>query len=156
VTALLLIAVGRECERRVRAALAERGLKPRQVHVLDILAQQGEVGQRELGELLDIDHSLLVTLLNPLEAEKLIQRRRSEQDRRRHEVRITAAGQRLLDDALATIAAVQAELLQPLDPTSEEDLQRTLQAIRSGFVRGVTATAYSTGSVGCAPPDADA
>lgn len=136
-TALLLIGVGRECERRVRAALAARGLKPRQVYVLDVLERLGPVGQRELGEMLDVDHSLLVTELNPLEADKLIERRRSDQDRRRHQVLITSAGKRLLRQALKTIEAVQAEFLRDLDEDAETDLQRALETIRSGFARGL-------------------
>jgi DNA-binding MarR family transcriptional regulator len=139
-TALLLIGVGRECERRVRTALAARGLKPRQVYVLDVLERLGPVGQRELGEMLDVDHSLLVTELNPLEADKLIERRRSEQDRRRHQVRITPAGKRLLKQALKTIETVQVEFLEALDADAEAQLQAALETVRSGFARGLDPT----------------
>ena len=41
-------------------------------------------GQRELGEVMETDPSILVTLLNPLEAEGLLSRQRAEHDRRRH------------------------------------------------------------------------
>jgi MarR family transcriptional regulator, lower aerobic nicotinate degradation pathway regulator len=136
-TALLLIGVGRECERRVRAALAARDLKPRQVYVLDVLERLGPVGQRELGEMLDVDHSLLVTELNPLEAGKLIERRRSDEDRRRHLVLITGAGKRLLKQALKTIETVQSELLAELDADAATELQRTLEIVRSGFSQGL-------------------
>jgi DNA-binding MarR family transcriptional regulator len=136
-TALLLIGVGRECERRVRAALAARDLKPRHVYVLDVLEREGPVGQRELGEMLDVDHSLLVTVLNPLESEGFIERRRSDQDRRRHHVLITTAGRRLLKQALSTIESVQADFLQSLDKTSEEELRQALETVRSGFVQGL-------------------
>ena len=136
-TALLLIGVGRECERRVRAALAARGLKPRQVYILDVLERLGPVGQRELGEMLNIDHSLLVTELNPLEADGLVERRRSDEDRRRHRVLITGDGKRLLKKGLTTIEAVQAEFLRPLDEPSEASLQQMLELVRSQFVQGL-------------------
>jgi DNA-binding MarR family transcriptional regulator len=136
--ALLLIDVGRECQRRARAALAALdNLKPRQVYVLDVLAQYGPVGQRELGEMLDVDHSLLVTLLNPLETDGLIERRRSEQDRRRHHVLITPAGRRLLEQAMATTEQVQEEFLAPLDERSRGELQRMLELLRSTYSHGL-------------------
>ncbi|HYM81594.1 MAG TPA: MarR family winged helix-turn-helix transcriptional regulator, partial [Candidatus Limnocylindria bacterium] len=47
--------------------------------------------QRELGETMAIDHSILVTMLNPLEADGLIERKRSGTDRRRHVVTVTPA-----------------------------------------------------------------
>src|SRR4051794_32797083 len=82
-TGFLLALHGQDALRRLRDALTEHGLKPRQFQVLDVLADRGPVGQRELGELMAIDHSILVTLLNPLETEALIERRRSGSDRRR-------------------------------------------------------------------------
>jgi DNA-binding MarR family transcriptional regulator len=135
--ALLLIDVGRECQRRARAALAAQNLKPRQVYILDVLAQHGPVGQRELGEMLDVDHSLLVTLLNPLERNGLIERQRSEHDRRRHHVLITPAGQRLLEQAMSTVEQVQADFLKPLDDRSQVRLQQMLQTLRSEYSRGL-------------------
>lgn len=135
--ALLLIDVGRECQRRVRAALAAQDLKPRQVYILDVLAQYGPVGQRELGDMLDVDHSLLVTLLNPLDRAGLIERQRSEQDRRRHHVLITPAGECLLTQALSTIEQVQRDFLTPLDDRSQAELQRMLQTVRSEYSRGL-------------------
>jgi DNA-binding MarR family transcriptional regulator len=152
-TALLLIGIGRECERRVRGALAHRGLKPQQVYILDVLSQQGPIGQRELGEMLDVDHSLLVTQLNPLEADGLIERVRNDEDRRRHHVLITAAGQKVLDEALSTIESVQTELLQPLGEGAGKDLERLLQTVRSGFVRGFAPTPYGH-STDCVSTDA--
>ncbi len=45
---------------------------------------------------MDIDHSVLVNLLNPLEAARLIKRERDTTDRRRHVVSIASAGERRL------------------------------------------------------------
>jgi DNA-binding MarR family transcriptional regulator len=135
--ALLLIDVGRECQQRLRTALAAQDLKPRQVFILDVLNQDGPVGQRELGEVLGVDHSLLVTLLNPLDRAGLIERQRSEEDRRRHHVLITPTGKRKLAKVLATVKQVQAEFLAPLDDRSQDDLRQMLQAVRSQYSRGL-------------------
>jgi MarR family transcriptional regulator, lower aerobic nicotinate degradation pathway regulator len=123
--------------RRVRAALAAQDLKPRQVYILDVLAQHGPVGQRELGDMLDVDHSVLVTLLNPLDRAGLLERQRSEQDRRRHHVLITPAGRRLLEQAMSTVERVQADFLRPLDDRSQVRLQHMLETLRSEYSRGL-------------------
>ena len=76
-TGFLLALVGQEAMRLLRDALTAHDLKPRQFQILDLLADRGPIGQRELGEVMAIDHSILVTMLNPLEADGLIERKRS-------------------------------------------------------------------------------
>src|SRR4051812_19833054 len=66
---LLLALVGQHAMRRLRAAHMEHKLAPRQFHLLGLLHDRGAMTQRELGTLMDIDPSVLVTLLNPLEAD---------------------------------------------------------------------------------------
>jgi len=44
-------------------------LSPRQFHLLGLLHDRGAMTQRELGALMDVDPSILVTLLNRLEAD---------------------------------------------------------------------------------------
>ena len=57
----LLALLGQEAMRRLRDALTTHDLKPRQFQILDLLADRGPIGQRELGETMAIDHSILVT-----------------------------------------------------------------------------------------------
>ena len=49
------------------------------------------MAQRELMEEMEIDPSILVTLLNPLEEDGYVARERDPVDRRRHLVTLTAA-----------------------------------------------------------------
>src|SRR3954466_3876341 len=91
---LLLALLGHEAMRRLRAAHTAHDLKPRQFQILGLLHDHGGLGQRELMHEMDVDPSILVTLLNPLEADGRVKRKRDPADRRRHLVSLTAAGER--------------------------------------------------------------
>src|SRR4051794_2652765 len=81
---LLLALLGHEAMRRLRAAHDAHNLKPRQFQILGLLHDHGGLPQRELMAEMDIDPSILVTLINPLEADGLVTRERDPADRRRH------------------------------------------------------------------------
>src|SRR3954464_9898919 len=96
---LLLALLGQQAMRRLRATHTEHKLSPRQFHLLGLLHDRGPMTQRELGTLMDVDPSILVTLLNPLEADGYLSRDRDPVDRRRHVVTLSPAGERQLDRA---------------------------------------------------------
>jgi MarR family transcriptional regulator, lower aerobic nicotinate degradation pathway regulator len=78
-----------------------------------------------------MDGTNIVGLLNELEAEKLIERRRSPEDRRRHVVELTEAGSRQLAKVELALAAVEGEVLGALDESQRETLYNLLlQAAR--------------------------
>src|ERR1700729_2394960 len=84
------------------------GLRPRHLIALTVLRENGGVaGQQELAAELQIDRTNLVGLLNELEAEGLILRRRAATDRRRHIVELTAKGGERLVAAEAAIGAAE-------------------------------------------------
>jgi DNA-binding MarR family transcriptional regulator len=88
----LLAQLGRAVNRQYRRALSPIGLKPRGTAALLRLRTGGPMSQQALGATLDIEASNLVVLLNELEAEGLIGRRRDPEDRRRHVVEISEQG----------------------------------------------------------------
>ena len=69
----------------------------------------------------------IVGLLNELEARKLIERRRSPEDRRRHLVELTDAGAEQLAKAERALSAVEDEVLGALDESQRETLYSLLQ-----------------------------
>src|SRR5215203_439274 len=71
---LLLALLGQEAMRRLRDAHTAHNLKPRQFQLIGLLHDHGAMGQRELGEAMGVDPSILVTLLNPLEADGFVSR----------------------------------------------------------------------------------
>jgi DNA-binding MarR family transcriptional regulator len=127
--------------RRMRAEadddLRAYGLKTRHAIALTLLRDFGERAQAELPSALGIDATGVVALLNDLEAEDLVERRRSPKDRRRHNVVITAAGRRRLNE----IEQVTSRLEKRILGLSAEDLA-ALHALLS------KATAHAAGSPG--------
>jgi DNA-binding MarR family transcriptional regulator len=130
-TGFLLALLGQEAMRRLRDALTDHDLKPRQFQILDLLADRGPIGQRELGDILGIQHSVLVTFLNPLEADGHISRDRDPADRRRHVVSITPSGIELLHAAAAAQRAVEDTLLAGLTDAQHAQFSELLTTIRN-------------------------
>src|SRR3954453_3901951 len=86
---LLLALLGQQAMRRLRDAHTAHDLKPRQFQLLALPHEHGALGQGELGQMMGVDPSILVTLLNPLEAGGFVSRERDSVDRRRHVVTLT-------------------------------------------------------------------
>jgi DNA-binding MarR family transcriptional regulator len=107
---------------RAELAIAPLGLRSRHLVALTVLRESGGSTQQALSTTLQIDRTNLVGLLNELEAEGLIERRRSSEDRRRHIVDITAAGASVLAKAEFALLAVEDEVLGGLDDEQRETL----------------------------------
>src|ERR1700716_3058785 len=88
----LLDHLARRMRLRAESELAPLGLRPRHLVALTVLRDRGGSTQQALSSTLMMDGTNVVGLLNELEAEQLIERRRSPQDRRRHVVELTANG----------------------------------------------------------------
>jgi DNA-binding MarR family transcriptional regulator len=119
---------------RAESAIAPLGLRSRHLVALTVLRDHGSGTQQALAATLRIDRTNLVGLLNELEAEDLILRRRSSDDRRRHIVELTEAGSARLAEAESALAAAEDEVLGALDPDQREALYRLLQQATSGHV----------------------
>jgi DNA-binding MarR family transcriptional regulator len=130
---LLLALLGQDAMRRLREAHTARCLKPRQFQLLGLLDDRGPLGQGELGQTMGVDPSILVTLLNPLEADGFVSRERDADDRRRHVVSLTPAGGRHLADAARAQRDAEDELFAGLDADQREELRSLLIAIRDGL-----------------------
>jgi MarR family transcriptional regulator, lower aerobic nicotinate degradation pathway regulator len=127
----LLDHLARRVRLRSEAVLAPLGLRPRHLVALTVLRDRGDSTQQALATTLAMDGTNIVGLLNELEAEKLIERRRSPEDRRRHVVELTDAGAKQLAKVEFALAAVEDEVLGALDESQRETLYNLLlQAAR--------------------------
>jgi DNA-binding MarR family transcriptional regulator len=133
---LLLALLGQGAMRRLRAAHTAVGLAPRQFQLLGLLHDNGPMGQRELGETMGIDPSILVTMLNPLEEGGLITRRRDAVDRRRHTVLLTDSGAKQLRRAARAQREAEDELFAGLDDDQRDQLRQLLLAVWDPIVVG--------------------
>ena len=128
----LLDHLARRMRLRAEAVLAPLGLRPRHLVALTVLRDRGGSTQQALAATLEMDGTNIVGLLNELEAKKLIERRRSPEDRRRHVVELTDVGAEQLAKVEFALSAVEDEVLGALDETQRETLYNLLQQAAAG------------------------
>ena len=125
----LLGRIGKLASRRFAKALENTGLKPPHAGVLMTLHQRGPMTQQALGDLLHVDPSNLVGILNELEDNGLAVRRRDPDDRRRHIVEISPKGLDQVAGIEDVVSEVEDGLLAGLDADERAQLQRLLARV---------------------------
>src|ERR1700685_4525057 len=138
----LLDHLARRMRLRTEAVLAPLGLRPRHLVALTVLRDRGGSTHQSLAATLEMDGTNIVGLLNELEARKLIERRRSPEDRRRHLVELTDAGAEQLAQAERAVSAVEDEILGALNESQRETLYSLLQQAAAGTVMTCTETIH--------------
>jgi DNA-binding MarR family transcriptional regulator len=116
----LLVRIGEAVDRDFVASLTDLGLKPRHLRLLVLVDRAGELNQRDLAGQLGMDPGNLVGILDSLEADGIVARPRSEEDRRQRLVSLTPSGRRLLARALRATAAIDERIRTAL-PASQQD-----------------------------------
>ena len=106
----LVVRIAEVVDRAFVAALADLGLKPRQLRLLVLVDRAPGLNQRELARQLEVDAGNLIAVLDSLEADGLLQRTRDEADRRQRLVSLTAKGQRVLAAAQRATSAVETKV----------------------------------------------
>ncbi|MGW4535911.1 MarR family winged helix-turn-helix transcriptional regulator [Nocardia sp. NPDC004340] len=107
-----------------KAMHAELGTPLREHWVLTYLAEHAEPSQQEMANVLEIDRSEVVRLIDSLEKAGLVTRNRDPEDRRKYRLAITAAGNRVRAETDARIAAATDVLLARLSPAERATLHR--------------------------------
>lgn len=125
----LLSKLGFLTSSRFAAALEPLGIGPGHFGLLRIVDAAGADSQQALGDALGIPPSRMVALVDDLEEQGLVERRRSPEDRRVNLVHLTAGGQRTLARALEAGEGWQEELLADLDGAEREQLLHLLQRV---------------------------
>jgi len=127
---LLLTQLSRLINRRSTPDLLGQTLK--ELAALSYLRDNHEVSQQALADGLCVDANYCVLVLNELESDDLIERRRDPTDRRRHLVSMTAAGEKALHQAEAAQQTLEDEILGALD----EDERATLAHLLRKAIEG--------------------
>jgi DNA-binding MarR family transcriptional regulator len=128
-TAFLLKRVGMLAKERTMEAYEAIGASPYHYSVLAVLEEGARDTQAKIADALGYDRSWLVGLLDELEEQGLIERKRDPEDRRRHLVSLNPAGKKRLAELRAISKRVEDELLASLDAEQRAQLHGLLSQL---------------------------
>src|SRR5215469_1266199 len=125
--ALLTIAArtGQELAKR---RLSPMGLTVQLCGVLNLLAE-GPVSQQSLGEQLGIDRTTVVELIDQLEEQGVVVRRRNPVDRRSYALHLTPKGKTVQKRAARAFDGAADEFFGPLAPAEQTALMEMLRRV---------------------------
>jgi DNA-binding MarR family transcriptional regulator len=118
----LLFAAQQAAQALAIERLEPLGLSPRAWGVLSTLAESGPLTQIELATTMSIDRTAMVYLIDELEAQTLVERVRSPQDRRAFLIHLTPGGRRAQRKAATALDGAADTLLTPLDAAERRHL----------------------------------
>ena len=143
-SSVLIAQLARGMRRRIEQAVEPLGLRPRELHALHHLRERGPSAQQTLVELLGIDATNLVALLNSLDDAGLIERHRDRSDRRRAIIDLSRRGEQLLADLDRALREIDDEVFAPLTTQERETLNallaQALERIATDCVRPADGT----------------
>lgn len=125
--ALITIAArtGQELARR---RLSPLGLSVQLCGVMNLLGE-GPLSQQELGEQLGIDRTTVVELIDDLEKQGVVERRRNPADRRSYALHLTAKGRTVQKRAARAFDAAVDEFFGPLSAAERKSLADMLTRV---------------------------
>ena len=130
-TPFLLKRLGFGVKERVHEALESTGLEGHHHAVLSLLEEGARETQATIADALGYDRSQLVGLLDELEQQGFIERRRDPNDRRCQMVSLTPAGKDALGRLRSILKRVEKEFLAPLDEEQRKTLHSLLLTLAS-------------------------
>ncbi len=121
--------VGQQADARLEAL----GIRVKHYMVLLLLTQVGAaLPQKELGERLRIDRNTMVSLIDELEAQQLVERARDPNDRRAYAISVTKQGYAVAMQAAQVIEEADSKFAQALTAAELADLVRLLAKLLHG------------------------
>lgn len=115
--------------RLTSAELAPIGISPHEWAALNCLDAQFGRSQREVAELLGVDRTTMVALVDQLQTRGWVERRPHPDDRRKNAVSLTAAGHDMLQRGSRLIDDCERQFLAVLSEPGAEQLKSALHAV---------------------------
>jgi DNA-binding MarR family transcriptional regulator len=125
-TTFLLKRLGFSAKEKSMAAYEQTGLHPYHFAILLVLDEGSRETQGSIADALGYDRGQLVGLLDELEEQGLVERRRDPNDRRRHVVSLTPEGTKALGRLRTLARRIEDEFLAPLSEQERADLHALL------------------------------
>lgn len=127
-------------------AYEEAGLHPYHHAILAVLDEGSRETQGAIAETLAYDKGQLVGLLDELEGDGLIERRRDTVDRRRQLVSITPAGRKTLERLRGLSKELEDDFLTPLSASERKQLHALLLRVASEHLPNCQLSKFASGS----------
>jgi DNA-binding MarR family transcriptional regulator len=127
----LLSKLGRRQSLRFSNLLKPLGLRPKHFALMNVVDLADGPSQQQVGEILGLDPSGLISVIDELETAGLLERRRAPEDRRRHALFLTRAGRAKLAKAREASRTRGEELIAPLSQAEAQTFHDLLQRIAS-------------------------
>jgi len=125
----LLLKAGHHLGIEFDAALGDLGLSGREFLVLSFVRAADGLSQQALSERLGLDPTLVVGLVDGLEARQLMTRTKDPTDRRRNVLGLTSAGAAAHDAAVAAATRAEDAFLAPLGAAQRRALRSALRTV---------------------------
>jgi DNA-binding MarR family transcriptional regulator len=127
--AFLLVQLGTHIARQFAEQLAPLGVEPRHVGMLTRLAANEGKTQQAIGELIGLNPTQMVFLVDELEGRGFVERRRNPADRRSYALYLTDAGREMLAKVQAAGRAHQGMLGSSLSEDERQQLTALLRRV---------------------------
>lgn len=127
--------VQNQLSRNFALVTANEGLRSGLFSSLAIVEANPGISQSELSREVGLDKSVTVTIVDEMEKFGWAERRRSQQDRRRHALYITPAGAAKLDRLFALMDETESAVLHQLSPGEMQLLSELLDRMYEAIVR---------------------
>ena len=134
--AFLLSDVTRQMRRRFDERARSSGATGTQWRTLKILERFEGINQGQLAERLEVEPITACRMIDRLEESGLVERRRDPGDRRAWQIFLTEKSRPVLAELHITAAAMIEELLQGLSTRQRDELNATLNVMRSNLTIG--------------------
>jgi DNA-binding MarR family transcriptional regulator len=131
----LLSRLGNSARETFAKELAPFGVRPNQYGALVLLKKHEPTSQQTLAAALGVDRSMIVGIIDHLQALGAVERRSDPTDRRRHALRLTAAGHELIEQCDIVAERVQERRLAALSPQQRESLLSLLSILAANDPR---------------------
>jgi DNA-binding MarR family transcriptional regulator len=130
-TTFLLWRAGELSRRLANEMLAPIDLEAREVGILTLVIERAPMTQKVLGDLLSVDRSTMVALIDDLEIKGYVERRRHPGDRRAFLIHPTEAGKTAKLDAVRILDEQKRRFLSPLTSAEQRQLLRLLKRLQA-------------------------
>ena len=118
--------------RHFSETFADLGLTQKQVSVMWLIEAFPQIAQTDLAERLQMDRATTMAIVNRLQSRELLTRGKSQTDKRKQILTLTATGQETLANAKLAIAQHESWLTARFTDEERETLRSLLMRIHQG------------------------